>query len=275
MFQIVCVKWGTKYGPEGVNRLYRAVRRHTRAPFRFVCITDQPSAAFDAGVVTAPFPAFALPFEDAKRGCRLKLAIFARGILEPGVPAVYIDLDTMVRGDLQRIVDQLARKPGLYMLQNHFVQWWPVQRYVHLVAPERYYFGNSSVLAFMPEREYFIFEEFNRRIASPPNPMPKALGSDERFMSYAARDHVRVFPRSLAVKFGEEYMAPAAFIEEIRKRLPWVVARRRASVAITFVGDDFKPGRLAALNKGEIVRYGALKHRWDHDDFRDYWREPV
>lgn len=275
MIQIVCVKWGTKYGTDPVNRLVRAIARHTRAPFRFVCITDQPAGDYDGRVLVKPFPEFAAPFETLKSACRLKLAIFARGMLEPGLPTIYIDLDTMIRGDIQRLADQLMRQPGLYMLQNHFVQWWRLRQYVKLVAPERYYFGNSSLLAFIPEQFHFIFDDFNRRMTSPPNPLPKYLKSDERFISYSARDSVRVFPRRLAVKFAEEYMAPAAFLEEIRKRLPWVIARRRSFVAVTFVGNDFKPARLAALRKGDIVRYGRLTQRWDNDDFRDYWRGPA
>ena len=37
---VLCMKWGTKYGPEYVNRLYAMVARHLQGPFRFVCLTD-------------------------------------------------------------------------------------------------------------------------------------------------------------------------------------------------------------------------------------------
>ena len=37
---VLCMKWGDKYGPEYVNRLYAMVARHLRGPFRFVCLTD-------------------------------------------------------------------------------------------------------------------------------------------------------------------------------------------------------------------------------------------
>ena len=37
---ILCMKWGTKYGPEYVNRLYGMVRRHLSGDFNFVCLTD-------------------------------------------------------------------------------------------------------------------------------------------------------------------------------------------------------------------------------------------
>jgi len=34
------MKWGTKYGPEYVNRLYAMVRRHLTGDFNMVCLTD-------------------------------------------------------------------------------------------------------------------------------------------------------------------------------------------------------------------------------------------
>lgn len=37
---VICMKWGKKYGPEYVNRLYAMVRRHLKGDFRFVCLTD-------------------------------------------------------------------------------------------------------------------------------------------------------------------------------------------------------------------------------------------
>jgi len=37
---IICMKWGTRYGPEYVNRLLAGVLRHTKMPVRFICFTD-------------------------------------------------------------------------------------------------------------------------------------------------------------------------------------------------------------------------------------------
>ena len=36
---VLCMKWGTKYGPDYVNRLYAMVRRHLTGDFSFVCLT--------------------------------------------------------------------------------------------------------------------------------------------------------------------------------------------------------------------------------------------
>ena len=37
---VVCVKYGTKYGPEYVNRLYQGVKDNLTLPFRFICFTE-------------------------------------------------------------------------------------------------------------------------------------------------------------------------------------------------------------------------------------------
>ncbi len=275
VIQLVCVMWGTKYGAKAVNRLFRAAKRGTTAPFRFVCIAENPNQDFDDDIDVRPFPRFALPFETLRRGCRLKLSVFAPGVLEPDLPTVYLDLDTVLRGDVARIGEQLQRKPGLYMLPNHYVQFWRIQKYLPAIGIHKYYFGNSSVLAFHPGRFHFVFDAFNRLASELKSPYPRYLSSDERFISYIARGHVRVFPKRLVVKFAEEYMLPFLFLEEARSRLPWVAARRRDLVAVTFVGLDFKPARLAALKDGEIVRYKRLKYRWRSNEYQTYWLDPA
>ena len=36
MIDIVCFKWGPKFGPEYVNNLYNAIQRHVTVPHRFI-----------------------------------------------------------------------------------------------------------------------------------------------------------------------------------------------------------------------------------------------
>ena len=33
---VICMKWGTRYGPDYVNRLYSMVQRHTKRQTRLV-----------------------------------------------------------------------------------------------------------------------------------------------------------------------------------------------------------------------------------------------
>ncbi len=168
VIQIVCIKWGAKYGIDAVNRIHRTVRRGTRAALRFVLIADTVDEGLDPEIEVQPFPPFPVPFDLMKEGCRLKLAMFAPGVLDPDLPTVYFDLDTVVRGDVQRIADQLERVPALYMLQNHYIQFWRYQSLLKLIGSKLFYYGNSSVLAFHPGRFAFIYEKFCGLISTAP-----------------------------------------------------------------------------------------------------------
>ena len=64
---VICMKWGTKYGPEYVNRLYAMVRRHLSGDFRFVCLTDD-STGIHSEVQCLPIPPLDLPAGIPERG---------------------------------------------------------------------------------------------------------------------------------------------------------------------------------------------------------------
>jgi hypothetical protein len=46
---VICIKWGTKYGPDYVNRLRNMVQRHLHRPHRFVCLTEHRGQAHPHG----------------------------------------------------------------------------------------------------------------------------------------------------------------------------------------------------------------------------------
>ena len=43
MYNVVCVKFGTKYSSDFVNKLYNDLKRVTQSEFKFYCYTDDPS----------------------------------------------------------------------------------------------------------------------------------------------------------------------------------------------------------------------------------------
>jgi hypothetical protein len=45
--KVYCFKWGTKYGPEYVNRLYKSVVKNYRGDVIFTCITDNKMGLID------------------------------------------------------------------------------------------------------------------------------------------------------------------------------------------------------------------------------------
>lgn len=95
-----CVWWRDpsnpdKYSEYYVTRLRRSVRENLSIPHRFVCITDQTIR----DVETMPFPV-------EWPAWWIKLSLFKPGI--PAVQNLYLDLDVVITGSLDEMVEQYA-----------------------------------------------------------------------------------------------------------------------------------------------------------------------
>ena len=108
----ICMKWGSRYSADYVNRLYSTVMRHTRRPTRFLCFTDN-TAGITASAETAPLPQIDLPEEVFVRGKRVKvrylpwrkIALWQRDLAGLTGEVLYLDLDLVVTGSLDEFFD--------------------------------------------------------------------------------------------------------------------------------------------------------------------------
>jgi hypothetical protein len=109
---IVCVKWGTKYGAEYVNRLYAAVQRHTTVEHQFHCYTDN-TTGLNSNIVTHPLP------NNELEGWWNKMYLFNRdnGFVL-GERIFYIDLDTLITGNIDHILQTPSER--IVMLQDFY-----------------------------------------------------------------------------------------------------------------------------------------------------------
>ena len=104
---ILTLKWGIKYGPEYVNRLYSGVRRHLELDFRFLCFTDD-TRGLSPEVEVHPIPDFDVP-PAWQRTPWLKLALFRDGLAELSGQSLFLDLDILITG---RMDDFFSYAPG-------------------------------------------------------------------------------------------------------------------------------------------------------------------
>ena len=98
MKQVICVKWGQKYGPDYVNRLYGMVRRHVTGPLRLVCLTDDPSG-LRPEIDAYPLPDLGCEHPTKTMGKWRKLVLWGGNIPElTGLsgPVLFVDLDTVI-----------------------------------------------------------------------------------------------------------------------------------------------------------------------------------
>lgn len=94
---IVCMKWGDKFGPEFVNNLYHMVKRNITLPFRFICMTEVPDG-IEKGVEIKPLPEFQEPPAPYLKFCLAwrKLALFDDPVYDLQGKTLFLDLDVVV-----------------------------------------------------------------------------------------------------------------------------------------------------------------------------------
>jgi hypothetical protein len=85
--KVVCLKQGSKYGAEWVQRLRNMVAKHLPCAHEFVCYTETPVE----GITCEPLPS-GLP------GWWAKVGLFQSGLAIG--ETLYLDLDVVVTGDL-------------------------------------------------------------------------------------------------------------------------------------------------------------------------------
>jgi hypothetical protein len=144
---ILCMKWGTKYGPEYVDRLYGMVRRHLRGDFGFVCLTDD-ARGIRAEVRCLPIPDLELPPGLPERGWK-KLTTFAADLHGLHGTALFLDLDVVIVDS----IDPFFEQPGDFLIIHDWKRPWRVT-------------GNSSVYRFEIGTHPEVLEGFRADHAS-------------------------------------------------------------------------------------------------------------
>jgi hypothetical protein len=113
---VLCIKWGTKYGADYVNRLHAMVERNLRRPHRFVCLTDDPTG-IAPGIEHFPIPEVGFADFDQRLPWSfghgwLKLTSFAPTLYDLAGPTLFIDLDVVI---VDRI-DDFFDPPGVFVV---------------------------------------------------------------------------------------------------------------------------------------------------------------
>ncbi|MBN9338496.1 MAG: glycosyltransferase, partial [Comamonadaceae bacterium] len=144
---VLCMKWGTKYGPEYVNRLYAMVRRHLSGDFNFVCLTDD-ATGIRPEVQCLPIPPLNLHLKPGQRdGAWKKLTTFEADLHGLRGTALFLDVDVVIVGSL----DAFFEHPGEFLIIHDYPRFW---RFGQRIT------GNSSVYRFKLGAHADVLEYF-------------------------------------------------------------------------------------------------------------------
>lgn len=276
--------WGDKYDVALVNRLIDAIAAHTPHPPRFVLLSDRDRPRLDPRAQLRQIPEFWLTPVFLGPGCQTKLAMFQEGVLQDDLPVLYIDLDTIVTGDLARVVNKLPRPDGLMLLQSVVLPLGAIGRCVwRLTRGRKYARGNSSLVVFHPKYHFSIATQFIDLWSKNQSFWFRPMIADERFMSWASQAVVYAIPSNLAVKLPTEFMSRITLFSYIWAVLPMVRARRAGLIAVTLCGVDIKPQELMALppggrltdSKGRTLIWSDFILGKTRQDIIDFYAKPL
>lgn len=137
---VVCVNWGTRYGPDYTYRLFNMVRRNSSRRFTFHCLTDDPSSY---GGEIRP-----VPLQPGLTGWWNKMQLFKTGVLPDG-EYLYFDLDVVIVDDIDCFFDFEG-----FGIARDFIN-----PDTGLLGGREY---NSSVMRFRPDMKLWWAFEDNR-----------------------------------------------------------------------------------------------------------------
>ena len=154
MITVVCVKVGTKYGPEYVNTLQSMVARHLTIPHRFLCITDDPEG-LECETVEP---------EEESEGWWTKLTLFRKDPYGIEGKLLFFDLDVVIVDD----IDPLATFDSDFAI----IDDWHVPTY------------NSSVILLRAGSQTQVWDNY---IADPIKARRFAPGGDQHHITLHAK----------------------------------------------------------------------------------------
>lgn len=201
---LVCIKWGQKYGPEYVNRLYRGVAEHLSLPFRFVCLTDD-ARGIVSGVETRPLPVTPLDqtaFNQPKAW--RKICLYQAGLAGLEGDILFLDLDVVIMGPLNRF---FSYAPGSYCVIHDWLErrraWMP-NRDGRV--------GNTSVFRFNSKLHSHVYTHFEQNAEW----ALRTFHREQQYVSHVLKSDMVFWPDPWVVSF-KRYCRPYYPLNLIRE----------------------------------------------------------
>lgn len=253
-WQCVLIAWGDKYPVALINRLAQTIVNQSKCAPKMVLITDQPQAAWLSFIQVIAFPAYWNQPVFKTSGCHAKLVMFDQGVLEPDRPAIYVDLDTVIKGNMQALLGLLREPSSVAILPSAILRFGRFSRLLYRITDKRRYArGNSSIVVFHPAHCHYIAQQFKTFFARYPDFSFRPMIADERWISWVAQPFMQAVPHAMVTKFTAEYMHPLRLWLLIKAYLPWVRQRRQKQIAVTLNGLLIKPEKLLSLEEGAVI----------------------
>ncbi len=183
---IICMKWGTLYGPEYVNRLYSGVRKNLNRPFRFICYTDDRTEISDE-IECFDFPDFPVHPDYVWSAWR-KFCVLRDDVPFEG-QSLFLDLDVLITDSLDALFEY--GDPDQFVIIHNWIEWQKT-----LLRP-RPNIGNSSVFRFPAKKFHFAYTQFLKEEEYAIGHFP----TEQAYLTYCMKDYKIWWPEEWVRSF--------------------------------------------------------------------------
>jgi hypothetical protein len=167
---VLCVRFGTKYGREYVERLRNMVARHLTVPYEFVCLTDDQHPINGVRSIVQPNAGYSKLWWQKVHMFDPNLSVEGR--------IIYFDLDVVIHSNIDKLVNNLGdRFYGIRDFNRKFVPKWDKL--------------NSSIMSWQKGTHSDIFELFVKNKSS-----AMRLHGDQDWIHQVAGSKIKHWPDS-------------------------------------------------------------------------------
>ena len=186
-YYVLCLKHGTKYSSDYVNRLYNMVKRNCSLDFEFVCLTDD-----DTGI-NKDIKILSIP--RGLSGWWCKPYMFSNDLPIKGT-ILYIDLDVVIARNIDKL---FTYQP------NH---WCTIRDFTRAMR-KNWHKYNSSVVRFKTGQLAHVWEEFNKNKVE----IQRRLFGDQDWLFEATRKQQAIlYPDSWILSWKWEVRETKEFV---------------------------------------------------------------
>lgn len=184
---IICMKWGSKYGANYVNTLYAMIARHISFDFQLTCFTDD-ATGIDPRVQIRELPVLELPQGAPERGWN-KLTTLQTDLGGLRGDVLFLDLDVVIVGN----IDEFFSYPAKFAI-------------IRDAKLQRRMIGNSSVYRFEVGRYEAVLEKFRQQYAE----IQQNFRNEQAYLSQAIqeRGELSFWPEAWCPSFKYHCMQP-------------------------------------------------------------------
>ena len=154
-YNVICVKWGDKFSPEHVNRLYRMAKKNISLPFNFYCWTEDVTGLYDEINI--------VPLDETLdlKAWWWKLTLFKENNLK-GIN-LFLDLDVVIQNNIDHLFD-IAEHNKIALIDRSIFSVIDTETPRHTYERMSQSMYNSSIMIWYANENQDLYNKFIENI---------------------------------------------------------------------------------------------------------------